>query len=385
MNFQGILPAASYPLVIWVRMPRDNRFWFPISCLLPRIMLENLFNFRKYDYSKLVFMLDNHNRAINYLRVSVTDRCNLRCIYCMPKEGLSLIGHKDILSYEEILRIVNVAVKTGIVKVRLTGGEPLVRRSLVDFIYSLKKIDGLKDITLTTNGILLERFSEKLFQAGIRRINVSLDSLNAQKYRNITRGGDLSKVIRGIKKADSIGFSPIKINVVTMKGFNDDEILDFAKLTMKKPYQIRFIEYMPIGDAASENGFDYLSNDVVMERIRSLVPIEPVNGHTEKTDGPARIYKMRGAVGEIGLISAMSHEFCESCNRLRLTADGHLRACLLSDDELDLKTPLREGCSDSELEDLIKEAIRNKPGRANIDCYGTQRKKCVRNMSSIGG
>ena len=159
MNFQGILPAASYPLVIWVRMPRDNEFWFPISCLLPRIMLENLFNLREYYYSKLVFMLDNHNRAINYLRVSVTDRCNLRCIYCMPKEGLSLIGHKDILSYEEILRIVNVAVKTGIVKVRLTGGEPLVRRCLVDFIYSLKKIDGLKDITLTTNGILLERFA----------------------------------------------------------------------------------------------------------------------------------------------------------------------------------------------------------------------------------
>ena len=330
-------------------------------------------------------MYDNHNREINYLRVSVTDRCNLRCIYCMPKEGLSPLGHKDILSYEEILRIVTIAVKTGIVKVRLTGGEPLVRRGLVEFISSLNKIEGLKDITLTTNGILLENYAEPLFQAGVRRINISLDSLNVQKYRSITRRGDLLSVIRGIKKAESVGFSPIKINVVAIKGFNDDEILDFAKLTAHKPYQIRFIEYMPIGDAASENGYEYLSNDTVKEILNNFSPLERTDGQRGKADGPAQVYRMEEAVGEIGLISSMSHQFCDSCNRLRLTADGHLRVCLLSDDEADLKSMLRSGCSDADLEVLIKKVILDKPKVAALHCYEGQRKKCIRNMSVIGG
>ena len=330
-------------------------------------------------------MYDNHNREINYLRVSVTDRCNLRCIYCMPKEGLSLLGHEDILSYEEILRIVKIAVKRGIVKVRLTGGEPLVRRGLVDFISSLKTLDGLRDITLTTNGILLEDYAEPLYKAGIRRINVSLDSLNAEKYKSITRRGDLLRVIRGIKKAECIGFSPIKINVVAIKGFNDDELLNFAKLTVHKPYQIRFIEYMPIGEAASENGFAYLSNDTVKEIINSFSSLERIDGYRGEADGPAQVYRMKGAVGEIGLISSMSNHFCNSCNRLRLTADGHLRACLLSDDEVDLKSALRSGCSDSYLEDLIRKAILNKPKVSPLHCYENQRKKCIRNMSVIGG
>lgn len=329
-------------------------------------------------------MIDNHKREINYLRVSVTDRCNLRCIYCMPKEGLSLLGHKDILSYEEILRIVTVAVKTGIVKVRLTGGEPLVRRGLVDFIGTLKDIEGLKDITLTTNGILLEKFAEGIFEGGIKRINVSLDSLNPSKYREITRRGDLHSVLNGIEKADRIGFSPIKINVVAIDGFNDDEILDFANLTMNKPYQIRFIEYMPIGRPALENGFGHLPNDMIMEKINTVVPLDPV-GQNGKTDGPAQVYKMRGAAGEIGFISAMSHQFCDTCNRLRLTADGNLRACLFVDNEVDFKTLLRDGCSDSELEELIRKVILNKPMRADLRCYESHRRKCVRNMSTIGG
>jgi len=330
-------------------------------------------------------MYDNHNRKINYLRVSITDRCNLRCVYCMPKEGVSLLGHKDILSYEELLRIVKLAVQTGIVKVRLTGGEPLVRRGIVDFIATLKQVDGLKDITLTTNGILLDHYAEDLFRAGIRRINVSLDSLDPEKYRSITRIGDLAKVIRGIKKAESVGLSPIKINVVAIKGFNDDEILDFAKLTQEKPYQIRFIEYMPIGDANLENGFQYLSNDTIKEIISDYMLLRPTDGPRGEADGPARLYTLEEAAGKIGFISAMSHHFCDSCNRLRLTADGHLRACLLSDEEVDLKEPIRAGCSDATLEDLIKEAILKKPRGANINCHETQRKKCVRNMSSIGG
>jgi len=302
----------------------------------------------------------------------------------MPKEGLSLLGHRDILSYEEFLRIVTIAVNTGIVKVRVTGGEPLVRRGIVEFMASLRKISGLRDISLTTNGILLEKYAEDLFDSGIRRINVSLDSLEPEKYRRITRQGDLTRVINGIKKADRVGFSPIKINVVVIKGFNDDEIIDFAKLTLEKPYQVRFIEYMPVGITALEDGYGHISNDVIMEAINRFTPLDAV-GQNGKTDGPARVYKMEGGRGEIGFISAMSHQFCESCNRLRLTADGNLRSCLLIDNEVDLKTPLRNGCTDAELENIIKNVILNKPMHAPIRCHEGQRKKCARTMSSIGG
>jgi cyclic pyranopterin phosphate synthase len=330
-------------------------------------------------------MIDKHNRNINYLRVSITDRCNLRCIYCMPREGISFIGHQDILSYEEILRIVGIAIKAGIVKVRITGGEPLTRRGVIDFLTRLKKIEDLHDISLTTNAILLEALAEEIYDAGIRRINISLDSLVEEKYRDITRGGNLRMVLRGIEKARSVGFAPVKINVVAIRGFNDEEIVDFAKLTLDNPYQVRFIEYMPIGTPALDNGRGYLSGDVVKEKINNFKPLVPVLKNPGKADGPARIYKMEGAQGEIGLISSMSHEFCDSCNRLRLTADGHLKACLLSDRELDLKGPLRDGCSDFELEELIRKAILDKPGMHSSKCHDIQRKKCIRDMSSIGG
>ncbi len=303
----------------------------------------------------------------------------------MPKEGISFIGHQDILSYEEILRIVKIAIKAGIVKIRVTGGEPLVRRGVVDFLTRLKKVEGLHDISLTTNGILLEALAEEIYDAGIKRINLSLDSLIEEKYRDITRVGNLRMVLRGIEKARSIGFSPIKINVVAIKGFNDEEIVDFAKLTMDKPYQVRFIEYMPIGTPALDNNLGYLSGDVVKETINNFRPLVPVLKNPGEADGPARIYTMEGARGEIGFISSLSHEFCESCNRLRLTADGHLKACLLSDRESDLKGPLRAGCSDIELEELIRNAILDKPRMHSINCHEIQRKKCVRSMSSIGG
>lgn len=329
-------------------------------------------------------MIDNYKREINYLRVSITDRCNLRCLYCMPKEGLSLIGHQDILSYEEILRVVRAAIKAGIIKVRVTGGEPLVRRGVVEFLSKLTGIDGLQDVSLTTNGILLEKVAEELFGAGVKRINVSLDSLNADKYRTITRVGDLDRVIGGIRKAYRTGFSPIKINVVAIEGFNDDEVVDFARLTLDYPIQVRFIEYMPIGESALENNFAYLSNDVIRERIEQFSPLNPVVHNSRPAQGPALVYKIPDAPGEIGFISACSRGFCSSCNRLRLTADGQLRACLLSDDEVDLKSPLRSGCTDQELEEMIREAIRNKPEGASM-CYETHRKKCVRNMSAIGG
>ena len=330
-------------------------------------------------------MIDQYERDINYLRVSVTDRCNLRCTYCMPKEGLSQIGHDDILRYEEILRIIRVATGEGITKVRITGGEPLVRRGVAEFIASLRTIPALNDISLTTNGILLEAHAEQLFAAGIRRINISLDSLNADKYARITRGGDIHAVLRGIRKVREIGFAPIKINIVAIKGFNDDEILDFARLTLANPYQIRFIELMPLGTAGAENNGRYLANSVIRERIETLGTLEPVNGGRSKTEGPARIYRLAGGAGEIGFISPVSRHFCHSCNRLRLTADGHLRACLLSDDETDLKGPLRAGCGDEEIGALIRGVIARKPRQHEIACDEDHIKKCMKEMPAIGG
>jgi cyclic pyranopterin phosphate synthase len=330
-------------------------------------------------------MIDQYNRNINYLRVSVTDRCNLRCKYCMPKDGLSQIGHNDILRYEEMLRVIRAGVGLGISKVRITGGEPLVRRGIVDFIARLKSIPGLVDISLTTNGVLLEQFAEDLFRAGIRRINVSLDSLNKEKYAAITRGGDLNAVLAGIQEADRVGFAPIKINTVAIKGFNDDEILTFAAHTIDKPYQVRFIELMPLGHAGGDNSSNFLSNDVVMDIIRQVYPLTAVNGQTNKVDGPALLYKIAGGRGGIGFISPVSRHFCHACNRLRLTADGHLRACLLLDEEVDLKGPLRDGCSDGDLEDLMRKAITRKPRGHTMIKEERHLRKCMKEMATIGG
>lgn len=327
-------------------------------------------------------MIDEYNRDISYLRVSVTDRCNLRCRYCMPKEGLSLAGHDDILRYEEMLRIIGVAVRMGVAKVRITGGEPLIRRGVVDFIARLKALEGLRDISITTNGILLEKFAPGLFAAGVKRINVSLDSLDAEKYARITRGGQLGDVLRGIDAVHRLGFSPIKINVVVIKGVNDDEVLNFAGLTLDKPYQVRFIELMPFGSGKNDR---YLSNEVVMARIGDTYPLEAAAGAGAGTDGPARVYRIAGGAGEIGFISPLSHSFCSSCNRLRLTADGCLRACLLMDEEIDLKTPLRSGCSDKDIEELIRGAVRKKSEQHSAARGEGVLKKCAKQMSSIGG
>lgn len=330
-------------------------------------------------------MLDIYNRKINYLRVSITDRCNLRCSYCMPKEGVSLLGHDDVLKYEEILRIIRVAVTMGISKIRITGGEPLIRRGVVDFVTSLIAIEDIHDISLTTNGTLLEAFAAKLFTAGMKRINISLDSLDPSKYAHITRGGELGKVLAGIEEVRRIGFAPIKINTVAIKGFNDDEIVNFAKLSLHKPFQIRFIELMTMGHATLDHNGQYLSNTVIKKIIERHYRLEPVDGKKQSIDGPAQIYRIADGAGEIGFISPMSHQFCHTCNRLRLTADGHLRACLLTDEEVDLKGPLRGGCSDADLIKLITMAIVKKPLRHDISCDEGHRKKCMTDMSSIGG
>lgn len=329
-------------------------------------------------------MRDSYNRDISYLRVSVTDRCNLRCLYCMPKEGVSLFGHDDILRYEEFLRIIRAAVGLGVAKVRVTGGEPLVRRGLLDFLSALKGIP-LEDLSLTTNGILLEVYAEKLFDAGVRRINVSLDSLDPEKYASMTRGGNLHAVLRGIEKAFRIGFSPIKINTVALRGFNEDEILKIAGLTLEKPYQVRFIELMPTGRIDVNVPEQYLSADLIMARISAFRKLHPVDGNGGRTDGPARVYRMEGAVGEIGFISPVSHHFCDLCNRLRLTADGHLRSCLLVDDEMDLKTPLRTGCSDADLQAMIRKAILEKPRGHDLQIGKSPQRKPRKEMRRIGG
>jgi len=337
------------------------------------------------EVSSGFIMIDRFHRDINYLRISVTDRCNLRCRYCMPKEGVSLTGHEDILTYEEILRVVRLAVSMGIAKVRVTGGEPLVRLGIVDFIKELKRIDGLQDISITTNGILLETFAEPLYRAGLKRINVSLDSLDPEKYKYITRGGDLARVLRGIEKAEAVGFDPIKINVVAIRHFNEDEVVRFSDMTVDKPYHVRFIELMNIGNGGEKNSLAYLSNDTVLEEIRRVHALVPLNGKRASTDGPARCFRVSGGKGELGFISATSHQFCDSCNRLRLTAEGHLRACLLSDREIDLKDALRGECDDEDIRALLQRAVLEKPRGSFEPACPRNRKKCERHMSSIGG
>jgi len=330
-------------------------------------------------------MIDKYERNINYLRVSVTDRCNLRCMYCMPKEGVSWLGHNDILRYEEILRIVRIAATKGIGKVRVTGGEPLVRKGVVDFLSELSGIEGLHDISLTTNGILLEKMAKPLYEAGIRRINVSLDSLVPERYYNITRGGDLNRVLKGLEEAERVGFDPIKINVVIIKDFNEDEIDRFVRLALEQSYQVRFIEYMPIGDNM-EQDFQHLPSDKIVQWINTKIPLEPLNTPPGSLDGPARLYRVVGTEGIIGFIGAMSSHLCAACNRLRLTSDGRLRACLMSDEpEIDLKPSLRRGCSDSHLQMLIEKIISMKPEGNRSHLLHPRRKKCVRTMSSIGG
>lgn len=311
----------------------------------------------------------------------MTDRCNLRCMYCMPEEGVGFVPHTDILSYEEILRLVRISTKGGIRKVRLTGGEPLVRKGFISFLERLSDIRELEEITLTTNGILLTEFASDIKRCGICRINVSLDSLRPERFRSITGRDCFERAWSGIRAAEAMSFNPIKINMVVMRGVNDDEILDFARMTLDKPYHIRFIEFMPVGMSNGWSQERFVSTEEISRRIEALGPLEPLKNSL--LDGPAANYKIRGALGEIGLIGALSHHFCDRCNRLRLTADGQLRGCLFSDSEVDVKAALREGRSDDHLLELIRLAVENKPRDHGV--LQTGPRKCVRPMSSIGG
>jgi cyclic pyranopterin phosphate synthase len=324
-------------------------------------------------------LTDSLGRKINYLRLSITDRCNMRCFYCMPSMGVVDKGHKAVLSYEELLLIAEVAVELGIEKIRVTGGEPLVRRDVVGFLERLADTPSLQHLVLTTNGLLLEEMAADLFRAGVQRLNVSLDSLNPGTFRKITRGGDLQRVLAGLDAAERAGFPPPKINMVAMRGVNDEEILGFAELTLTRGNPVRFIEYMP---AIKENGWQRycLSGSEILERISTRYPLEEVDRGI--FSGPSKDYRIPGAAGHIGIITAVSGHFCSECNRIRVTSTGQAKGCLFADEATDLipwlRPPDREG-----LERVLKEVVMSKPERHDITRDGYHHKNF--NMSQIGG
>jgi cyclic pyranopterin phosphate synthase len=298
-------------------------------------------------------LIDSYQRQINYLRISVTDLCNLNCIYCSAG-SIPHLSHYDILRYEEIQRIVQVAAGMGISKVRLTGGEPLVRPELSKLISMLTRIEGINDISLTSNGTLLSKYARELKEAGLKRVNISLDTLKEDRFRQISGRGKLGDVLSGIEAAYRAGLEPVKINMVVMRGINDDETIDFARMSIEQGWHVRFIEFMPFGTSAAQT-LETVSTQEIKEHIQSLGKLEPYTGPTG--NGPARYYRFPGARGTIGFITPMTEHFCHSCNRLRITSDGQLRPCLLADDEVNIKEPLRNGANDDELKQLIQQAV----------------------------
>jgi cyclic pyranopterin phosphate synthase len=334
---------------------------------------------------------DTFSRRINYLRVSVTDRCNFRCLYCMPEGGFVWKTHNEILNYEEIVRLVRVASDLGLSKVRLTGGEPLVRYGVVDLVRSLAALPGVDDLSLTTNGALLTRYARELKAAGLQRINISLDTLVPERFAHITRRGCLEEVLAGITAAEAAGLEPIKLNTVVVRGFNDDEVADIARLTLTKPWHVRFIELMPVGSEegclpgvcdGSSRGQSFVPVAEMRERIQSVLGEFVPDPPRVRGNGPAHYYRLNGALGSVGFISAVSEHFCDRCNRLRLTADGALRPCLMADGETDLRTPLRSGASDAQLRELIAQSVASKPDRHHL---GEHQRPLGRAMAQIGG
>ncbi len=295
----------------------------------------------------------------------------------MPADGVRPIEHKEILTYEEIIRVVKVAAALGVRKIRITGGEPLARKNVTYLIGSIKKIPGIDDMSLTTNGMLLEKYAVELAEAGLNRVNVSLDSLRPARYREITRGGNISLVLKGIEVAEKAGLTPVKINMVPVRGFNDDEIEEFARITLNTSHHVRFIEFMPIGARDLWSDEKYISTDeirAVVERVASLSPVRL------RRNGPARYFRLENAPGVIGFISALTHHFCGDCNRIRITADGKLRPCLFSETEIDLKPALRGSGSDEEIERLLRLSIVVKP-----EGHDMSLSKRLKPMSRIGG
>jgi cyclic pyranopterin phosphate synthase len=304
-------------------------------------------------------MRDGFGRRIEYLRISVTDKCNLRCVYCMPEEGLPWLARREILDYEEITAIVQVMAAMGLKRLRITGGEPLVRRDLITLIRALAAVPGIEDIALSTNAVLLEPVADALRAAGVRRVNVSLDSLRADRVDAIARRtGSHEGIFAGLAAAERAGFEPIKINTVIMRGRNDDELEEFARITMERPWHVRFIEVMPVGENLGVSANEFVSAFDMLDALRRIGDLEPVPG--PPGNGPATYFRFPGAQGTVGVITPMSHNYCERCNRMRLTADGKLRPCLFGHLETNLRDPLRRG---EPLVPLIEETLRIKPER----------------------
>jgi len=379
-------------------------------------------------------LIDSYGRIIDYLRISVTDRCNFRCVYCMPEAGAPVAPKADILTFEEIERLARIAVSLGMSKIRLTGGEPLVRRDIDRLVAKIGALGGLQDLSLTTNGFLLARYAAGFAASGLTRVNVSLDTLRPDRFQGLARRGSLDEVLAGIDAAMAAGLAPLKLNCVAMRGWNDDEVVDFARLTLEQPFDVRFIELMPINWSTGDDsvremaGFfalsapaghqsgdrislyanadaatfreafrssaqdpagqldaaqmrrAFISTAEIRDRIEStlgrLEPAEVV------TNGPARSYRLRGACGTVGFISQITNDMCVSCNRLRLTADGMLRPCLMADGEVDLRTPLRAGATDTEIEELFRLVVFHKPKEHRLE---DGMAPVGRNMSQLGG
>lgn len=316
---------------------------------------------------------DSLGRDISYLRISVTDLCNLRCRYCMPEEGIPKVSHKDILSVEEMEKIAKVFVNLGVNKIRLTGGEPLLRNGILDIVEKIGKLEGLKDFSITTNGVLLKKYAKELKLRGLNRVNISLDTLDEEKYKYITRVGKLKDVMDGIIAAKEAGLTPIKINTVLIDGFNDNEIKDLARLTEYEDLDVRFIELMPIGEAIKYEPEGYISNSIVLEKLPELIEIQK-----NDPSSPALYYKLPNAKGKIGLINPISCKFCEYCNRVRLTAQGRIKLCLHLNDEIDVREALRNG---QDIEKIIIDAIGQKPESHHLEDGQYVSKK----MYEIGG
>lgn len=334
-------------------------------------------------------MKDSHGRVIDYLRISLTDRCNFRCIYCMPSDGVQMMTHDEVLRIEEIESIVRVATRIGIRSVRLTGGEPLVRKGVVGLVRTLSSMEGIVNVSMTTNGVLLPSMAADLKEAGLSRVNISLDTLDPDQFSYITRVGELESTLKGINAALEAGFNPVKVNAVTVRRLNQD-FLGFAKLSIDRPLHVRFIEYMPVGDSTGLDGSGWGKEDVVPSeellqiinqraREEGLPELQPTDGDRAPIGwGPARYFQFPHAQGTVGFISPLSRHFCSECNRLRLTADGKLRPCLFSDRELDIRAALRDGGEEAAYACFL-EALNLKPDEHH-DKVGTER-----NMSQIGG
>jgi len=304
-----------------------------------------------------ITLQDGFGRSIEYLRISVTDRCNFRCLYCMPLAGLEWLPKSGILSYEEIARVVGELAPLGLRRLRITGGEPTLRPDLELLIGMLREVPEIEDISLSTNGVRLPALAQTFVQAGLDRVNISADSLRPDRIKAISRRNIDFDPIAAARAAETAGLSPIKINVVVMRGINDDEVCDFARLTFEHEWHVRFIELMPVGEMRDLTWDHVVPSDEILHRLEGVAPLEPTVGPM-RGNGPARYFRFHGASGTVGIITPMSHTYCGSCNRVRLTADGRLRTCLFGEEETDLRTPLREGLP---LEPFFRSALASKP------------------------